>query len=229
LNLESLISIGAYAFYNVEIEKLTLGKIENISGNLYLNEVKEVVFTATLRTLASRGFFDSAFLEKITLPATVESIPSECFSSCKRLSTINSENVGEAIIYAKTLGSRSFAYSGIQTAILPNVVTTSNGGDFRGAFGQCTQLSVVLVGKNCTSIGSYFLSYNYDLEFICLASEPPTLDSTIRWGTDYVFTIYVPDASLNRYRSAENWSSYTIIGISELPTETRDKVKNYLS
>ena len=231
LNLESLISIGGYAFYNVEIEKLTLGKIENISSNLYLNEVKEVVFTETLRTLTSRGFFDSASLEKITLPATVESIPSECFSSCERLSTINSENVGEAIIYAQQLGSQCFAYSGIQTAILPNVVTISDGGNFRGAFGQCTKLSTVLVGKNCTSIGSYFLSYTNNVEFICLAVNPPTLASTIRYAASSgtTFTIYVPDASLSSYRGAENWSSYTIRGINELPTGTRDKVKNYLS
>ena len=231
LNLESLISIGEYAFYNVEIEKLTLGKIENISVRLYLNEVKEVVFTETLRTLTSRGFFDLAFLEKITLPATVESIPSECFSSCKRLSTINSENVGEAIIYAKELGEQSFAYSGIQTAILPNVETISDGGNYRGAFGQCTQLSIVLVGKNCTSIGSYFLSYTNNIDFICLAVNPPSLASNIRWGfvSGTTFTIYVPDANLTSYRGAENWSSFTIKGISELPADTKSKVNDYLS
>jgi hypothetical protein len=46
--------------------------------------------------------------------------------------------------------------------------------------------------------------WNYDCNvFICRAIVPPTLS----WGRGDVLTVYVPDASVNAYKTATNWSS----------------------
>lgn len=51
---------------------------------------------------------------------------------------------------------------------------------------------------------------------ICRATTPPTLGTRVFNST---CTIYVPDASVNAYKAATNWSTYSsqIVGISQLP------------
>lgn len=60
-----------------------------------------------------------------------------------------------------------------------------------------------------TSIGSQVFRYVTTLEQVIVrATTPPSLDSLAFQNTNDTFIIYVPDASLEAYKTAVNWSAY---------------------
>ena len=65
-------------------------------------------------------------------------------------------------------------------------------------------------------------------------TTPPTLNSNAYNGTHSDLKIYVPDASVEAYKTATNWSQYSsrIKGISELPSDNAElynEIKDYLN
>ena len=68
-----------------------------------------------------------------------------------------------------------------------------------------------------TSIGKSAFNNDTALKtVICRSTTPPTLKATAFVST--VENIYVPDANVNAYKAATNWSTYAdkIKGISEM-------------
>ena len=92
-------------------------------------------------------------------------------------------------------------------------------------FRNCTSLTLLEMGANTKSIGNnQFGDHTATMPpnlgaIVVRATTPPTLGSNGWYGT--TCPIYVPDASVEAYKTATNWSSYAarIKGISELPTE----------
>ena len=75
------------------------------------------------------------------------------------------------------------------------------------AFSNCTSLTSVDGLSNVTSIGDYaFLNCSALTEFVLSVSAPPQLGNGA--FNSMTFSIYVPDASLDTYRTATNWSAY---------------------
>lgn len=65
-------------------------------------------------------------------------------------------------------------------------------------------IGTVVLGANVTSIGTYAFDMATINALICNATTPPTLASAFGSG---VTAIYVPDASVDTYKAATNWSS----------------------
>ena len=105
-----------------------------------------------------------------------------------------------------TIGSDAFVDCDSLTSItIPDSVTTIG----EAAFCECDSLTSVTITDSVTTIGEYAFAYCYNLTNVyCEATTPPSLG-------DYVFdynasdrTIYVPDASVEAYKTAEYWSEY---------------------
>lgn len=77
-------------------------------------------------------------------------------------------------------------------------------------------IGTVALGANVTSIGTLSFDMATITALICNATTPPTLASTFGSG---VQAIYVPDASVDAYKAATNWSSSAskIFPISQKP------------
>lgn len=94
------------------------------------------------------------------------------------------------------------------------------------SFGGCTSLKNVTLPSSVTDIAALaFVECNF--EYIKIkAIVPPALYDTnaflVTVGTNYPF--YVPDASVEAYKGATNWSTYAarIKGISELPIDNAE-------
>ena len=87
------------------------------------------------------------------------------------------------------------------------------------AFGGCTSLKSITIPASVTTIGQYAFNNCRTLEFVVLESTtPPSIASYSFNGTTCNF--YVPDASLNDYKTAANWSSLAsrIFSINDLNT-----------
>ena len=86
-----------------------------------------------------------------------------------------------------------------------------------GTFQSVSTLTNVIIPANVTSIGSNAFAACSGLTYIkCLAITPPTLGNTTALGaTTYTFPIYVPDASVNDYKTVWSGIASRIYPLSE--------------
>lgn len=142
------------------------------------------------------AFYYYSTLKRVDLPDSVTSIESQSFMGCTNLASVsNLKNVVD-------IGT--WAFSDCQNLSvhleLTNIKTIG-----MYAFGQCYALPSITIGNKITSIGSSAFSNCRNLTTMTvLAVKPPVLNGTI---TSYVQNIYVPDESVEAYKSATNWSS----------------------
>lgn len=169
-------------------------------------------------------------LVSIKLPNSITIIGTSAFDNCSSLTYISCdfESITE-------IGSRAFYNCSLLE--LGDIVLNNVNIIWRGAFYNCYKLrSVVITSdlnalgtdgwsygtfENCTGLRSIVLPhtiatiYRYTfrgctaLETVaCNAITPPTIDSAIFSGCTALENIYVPDESVEAYKSAANWSTY---------------------
>ena len=88
--------------------------------------------------------------------------------------------------------------------------------NYDGIFSFCPNLVLVDLGENCSSIGNQSFGRGVgtsgkDITLICRAPIPPTLGGTLISTSLVKATIgeiYVPDDSVEAYKTATNWSAY---------------------
>ncbi len=141
-------------------------------------------------------------MESVSMSDNVEIIGRGAFRNCTNLKNITFGNG------VKEIGNDAVRNCDSLTEIaIPESVTTI--GDY--AFEKCDGITSIVIPANVTSIGNYAFDNCGKLgEVHCRPTTPPTLG-------EYVFdnqTIYVPEASLNDYQSAEGWKriSAQIVG-----------------
>lgn len=99
-----------------------------------------------------------------------------------------------------------------------NIVTIDN-----GAFMDSLLEEIVMPATLQAIRGSAFIAhgnaYRKLTKVIIYAETPPTMSNNAFLGQNYV-NIYVPDASVDTYKSAQYWSNSAskIKGLSELPS-----------
>ena len=98
-----------------------------------------------------------------------------------------------------------FMKTGLTAITIPASVTSI--GDF--AFYQCTGLTSITIPAGVTSIGfGAFYECSSLASVTVYASTPPTLDTYTFWDCANLAKIYVPAASLETYKAADNWKGY---------------------
>ncbi len=140
-------------------------------------------------------------LTKLTIPEDVTTIKYATFYKC---SSIKSVVIGN---HVTSIENYTFRYCPAITSVkIGNGVTTI--GNY--AFANCTALESVTIGSGATKIGSgAFLTCSKLAVVRCKPTTPPTLSSSNTFdsnATDRV--IYVPQAAVEAYQSATNWSEY---------------------
>ena len=182
-----------------------------------------ITFDADVTTIGSDAFVDCDSLTSITIPDSVTTIGGSAFHYCNRLTSVTIPDsvttIGEYAFFdcsrltsvtipdgVTTIGNNAFYHCSRLTSVtIPDSVTTIG----EAAFCECDSLTSVTITDSVTTIGEYAFAYCYNLTNVyCEATTPPSLG-------DYVFdynasdrTIYVPDASVEAYKTAEYWSEY---------------------
>ena len=88
---------------------------------------------------------------------------------------------------------------------LPSIVSVDN-----QAFGYCTNLSTVDLGASVTSIAyNPFHGVSSITSLVVRATSVPTLGGILCVSGSFNGTIYVPAASVDDYKAAANWSTYS--------------------
>ena len=109
------------------------------------------------------------------------------------------------------VGQKTLCYLHLNSLSIPETVTSI--GDFNQ---YALELPVFDIPSSVTKIGQYVIGGNYDSNVknvpivICRAVTPPTL-GTVKANGGAHQAIYVPDESVEVYKTATNWSAFADI------------------
>lgn len=177
-------------------------------------------------------FTGCSSLSKIELPASVKELKQNCFNGCNTLSEINlgnienisisnhsniftSKNLPEHIIFSnlKTISSTTAAWgilnnTNVRKVEFPNLEQVSGRWCFNGTSMLGTE--EIIIGENFKSWdGSYGDYLNLQPTLVIKAKTVPQLTGSLSTGKPNC--IYVPDASVEAYKTATNWVNYADI------------------
>lgn len=178
--------------------------INNFKNNVNVNDVNGICGTiGTTYPFVSFNEF-SAF-------TGLTSIPTEMFSGCSNLEQITLPDSVTSIGYGLAYGTKISSF----------VVPLS-----QKIIGQQTPgwstIRYYEMHSQVTQIAANAFAYLNNLTMVIKAVTPPSTDSNLWMNCSYnTFKIYVPDESLNAYKSAANWSAHPELfyPISELNNE----------
>ena len=198
---------GCTSLREVNLSGITTLGASSFSG---CTSLSGVTFSNSLRTISEGAFYGCTSLSAVTLPSSVTGLSQNAFNYCSSLTSINLSNIEE-------IGNSAVGNTPISSVNLDNVYTIAS-----YAFQNCNNLTDITIGSNCISIGSNAFYNNAPTSSITLtisATTPPTLSGTIFSYPVRVNAIYVPDASVEDYKSARYWNTYAdkIKPISEKP------------
>lgn len=192
-------ALGEYSLSNLtKATKITLTSVQNFTGkNVFtsctaLTEIDAPEFLFTVNTW--RAFSDLSKLVTINLPKA-QSLKPYAFSGDSALKNVSIPKV-EYI----------YSYSFYKCTSLEKLDFSDVFGCIQNAsnFWDCTSLTTIIFRKTDAAV--------------ILSNADNFSNTPIASGTGY---IYVPDALVDTYKAATNWSTYAeqIKGLSELPTE----------
>lgn len=229
----------------------TIIRAKNVS-RAFSNIPIEYINLSNCEIIGMECFRQSNHLINIGNLNKVVFLGAECFAGCSALQIdINVPNLGN-YEQAKESGYitinngtpktslyRTFARSGIKSIQnLGSIVERIEDGEFYmspmgwryGFASYCTNLDYVILPEQLNYIGKYAFKGDTNLRYIKInAITPPTLGQTDNTNEEYPFydttcKFYVPDASVNDYKSASGWSSMSsrIFSINQFATDFPD-------
>lgn len=173
--------------------------------NGYTGNMITAVVGDCVTSIGNTAFRESTSLSSVTIGSGTTSIGKYAFRECRSITSIELPN------NLNTIGVGAFRYCTSLTSVtIPDSVTIIGLSDGFGdsTFGNCTSLINVTIGSGVTSIDNAFQGCTSLTSVTIKAITPPTLDSSAFNNTNNC-PIYVPAASLNTYKSASGWNTYT--------------------
>ena len=147
-------------------------------------------------------------LASVSIPNSVTSIGCSVFSGCSGLTSVTIPNS------ITSLGNSAFqGCTGLTSMRIPNSVTSIG----EGAFRACSGLTSVTIPESVTSIGENAFNGCSKLANICSwVAEPISI--TPNTFSRYSAALYVPEASVQSYKSASNWKNFNVLSAGSLIT-----------
>lgn len=235
LNLPSLTTLGQNAFYGVKIKKLNLGALITLPAGTSSTQnfgdksvLEEIVISKDTTVIPNWAFGGYTALKNLDIDWTkITSMGQNALYGCSSLKIeyLNLENLtsyGRDV--AKGVEIRKINFGKVTS--LP----ASTSADY--PYGKRETLEEVVIPETVTSIGNYsFFGYSAlknitipsgvttlngstfegckGLEWVvCKPTTPPTLANTYCFDNTNNCPIYVPDESVEAYKTATNWTEY---------------------
>ena len=159
----------------------------------------EIAIPDQVTWIGTRAFSGCSSLTEIVIPNNVTSIENSAFSGCSSLASVT---MGSSVT---SIGSSAFyGCKNLIEIVIPDSVTSIGGSAFEG----CSSLANVTMGSSVTSIGTLAFYRCRNIQKIyCTPTIPPTLENSV-FDIHADAIIYVPEESVDSYKSAVDWSNY---------------------
>lgn len=216
-SLDDLAKIGEYTFFGnfnnmTNLKTAHTGNRYNSSKHCntyqYCTSLNRIILHDNIETIGNKCFYGCSSLKEIVFGSKVKSIDNNAFEHCSSLKEISLPDTIESI------GAAAFSRTSIVRLILPPLLTVVD------VIGYCDTLTYVEIGTAVTKISGFDVCPNLST-FIIYAENPP---ETLSWlfQRSSIPYIYVPDASVDAYKTSNHWSKWAayIKPISEMPTES---------
>ena len=144
-----------------------------------------------------RSFMELRYFTKVSVLTTnFGTAPQGAFQRCTNLERIDLTNI---VTINSNPSNNVFGGTALTEIVLPNITSlpTYIGKDM-------SRLKKIDVGEKCTSVPQYFANFNSNAVFIFRSTTPPSLASS---SNSYSHLFYVPDESVEAYKTATNWSN----------------------
>ena len=154
----------------------------------------------SVTSIGDGAFMDCSSLTSIDIPSGVTSIVGHTFDGCHGLTSVTIPNS------VTSIGTQAFLHcSSLTSVTIPSSVTSIG----LQAFGSCTGLTSINIPSGVTTINEgAFISCKSLTSITINATTPPTLGNNAFNITNNC-PIYVPAASVNAYKAASGWSTYS--------------------
>lgn len=197
--------IGEYAFRNSGITTINIpASVKKLSPNVfyYCTSLTSATLPNGLTKIPEALFSGCWALTTISIPNTVKEIERQAFNDCKKLTSVNMPSS------LTILGERAFDNcSSIKSVVFPETLTKIDFACFR----NCTSLTELTLPASVKEIAeSAFSGCKNILSVACLATTPPTVDQNAFLSMSSSKILYVPEQSINAYKSGAWASLYTI-------------------
>ncbi len=172
------------------------------------NKLTNISISNCVNIIGQYAFYECRNLSSLTMGSNVSIIESYAFGSCDKL---NAVNFGEGIIEIR---NRAFDNCiRLESIELPDSLTSIGA----YAFNNLRSLKNVTIGGGIVAINEYAFFNCIRLETVTIGNPAvPALFANVfkynKSGMGYIIIpdiiIYVPEASVSAYKSANNWNEY---------------------
>ena len=194
------VTIPATVTYNDVVCNVTAIGGSAFSG---CSGLRSVTIPESVTTIGNAAFHDCSILKYVTIPTSVTSIEAWAFRGCSGLTSVTIPNS------VTSVGTGTFyGCSDLRSVTIPNSVTSI--GEY--AFYNCSSLTSVTIGNSVTYIGGGAFSKCNNLnDIFCFAENvPETSSDAFKNDYSYSYSLYVPAASIDFYRTTAPWSGFKI-------------------
>ena len=225
-------SIGDYAFCDCSslISVTVPNSVTSIGDSAFCDcsSLTSVTVPNSVTTIGDYAFCGCSSLTSMTVPNSVTSIGDYAFCDCSSLTSVTVPNSVTTIGYCSFNACRS-----LTNLTIPNSVKDIDGYAFGGctgltsviipdnvayigksAFAGCSNLATITIGNGVKQIWDHAFSDCSSLAYvICKATKIPStatdaFDLSIPINALPSATLYVPKASLDKYKSTSPWSRF---------------------
>jgi hypothetical protein len=204
--INGVTTIGDYAFAgNTSLTSVTFPSTLKTIGAAAFNGCTALSGDLDLSNITFIGqvAFSGTNISSITLSESTE-VFYRAFTYCNNLENIYGPlATADHKCWITSMGTlKVFAQKGVTSYTLPSSATRID----HGVFGSTSDIKSLTIGADCIIIGAWCFQFSSLEKLFVKATIPPSLYMDAFWGT--TFPIYVPDASVDAYKAAANWSDW---------------------
>ncbi len=197
----TLATAGKYCDRNVDVNVTVHDTDDLLQGTLEGEYVSDKV-----TKLQYAAFYGCNKLTKISLPNCTETVSGYTFNGCSGVKEIDLPKL-------TTIGDAARVFynmQGVKEISLPELTTAPN---LNSTFSNCRNVKRINLPKlGATTVQTRAFDNCYYLETIILGGDFKTLANTdaFRYTAQLSgdFSVYVPDALVDTYKTATNWSAF---------------------
>lgn len=209
------------------LKHIDFSAAESIPEKAFIHcyNLQTLALPSALTTIPYMSVAECVSLQSITIPAQVIEIEARAFENCRMLSSVTFEEGQLARI-----GNWAFYNCHeLQHIVLPEGVSEIG----HAAFYGCAYLSEMTLPSTVQEIADNSFAFCSKLKAMHVnAITPPMVYAKTFENVDRSIPVYVPEESVNSYKSAPVWQEFNIVGkqgsttaVGEVPAAMTDHVK----